>query len=696
VSDKHRSGDCLARPNEEHCVWNDRVFARGPIAMQRLAGLLALVSAAFFLSPASRADEDRSRLERLLEAADAGDWQWAKHLAAGAGGPFLQDYVRWRELLEGTVRPSFADYAAFFHAGTDWPSLGSIQARAEEAMDGAVPFADRLAFFSGREPRTRQGRILQAEALISANRATDAAALLRRAWVEDDFGAPEEELFLDRFATYLQPQDHSARINRLLWDGRTDQARRMLFRVRPAERAIAATRLKLQLSDPGVDAALAALPRDVRKDAGILFDRLRWRRKYGSAAGVREILLMPPDELRRPELWWREQDKAIRSALAERSFMLAYRLASAGRQTTGVPFAEAEWLAGWLALQFTGQPKAARRHFDRLWPAVSTPISRGRAGYWSGRAAAAAGDSEAAADWYDRAAGMPNSFYGQLAAAEVGVDPSRRLPQVRSPSPAAQNALRRRTPAELGSLFCGQGQPRYAHPFFRHLGYEAADDPDELAAVVELAQSCGRAELVLAATRGAAGNGAHLVQESFPLPRITGFRGGQDGVADAALLLAVSRQESLFDPVARSPAGALGLMQLMPGTAQSVARELGEPFSRARLVRDPNYNLRLGAHYLGQQLTQFGNEPVLALAAYNAGPSRVREWLELNGDPRGGDRYGVIDWIELIPFAETRNYVQRVLEGRGMYRVALGQPALPDSRSAASEPRATPRAKPAS
>ena len=678
-------------------MWNDRSCARGGRFGSRLmaAGVLAMLGWAATTVPGV-ADDDRSGLERLLEAADQGDWPWAARLAGRSDVPQLRSYVRWRELAESKDRPPFDVYAAFLRASPDWPSLGTIQTRAEEAMDATVPFDERLAFFADRTPRTRQGRILFAEALIAADRRAEAVEYLRRAWIEDDFGEAEEQLFLDRFDADLGPASHVARLDRLLWDGRIDQARRMLPRVGSAERAQATTRLKLQLSDPGVEAALAALPAQARHDAGVMYDRLRWRRKNGSDAGVREILLSPPDELRRPELWWREQDKAIRAALAERSFKLAYRLASASRQKSGIPFAEAEWQAGWLALQFTGQPKAARKHFERLWPAVATPISKGRAGYWSGRAAAAVGASDAAATWYERAAAYPNSFYGQLAAAEIGRDPSARMPEARVALPAARDALQRRTPAVLAALFCRSGEARYAQPFFRHLGYGAADDPQELAAVVELAQGCGRADLVLAATRGAAGNGTHLVREAYPLPRIAGFRRDHDGMAEPALVLAVARQESLFDPVARSSAGAMGLMQLMPGTAQTVSRELGEDYTRGRLVRDPDYNIRLGAYYLGQQLARFDHEPVLALAAYNAGPSRVTQWLELNGDPRGSDPYRLVDWIELIPFGETRNYVQRVLEGRGMYRVALGQPALPAARSAARETPLTPRAKPAS
>ena len=678
-------------------MWYDRSCARGTSLGSRLmaAGVLAMLGWVATVT-AGWADDDRSDLDRLLEAADQGEWHWAMRLAQGTGVPQLRSYVRWRELAESKDQPPFDAYAIFLRADADWPSLGTIQTRAEEAMDATVPVDARLAFFADRPPRTRQGRILYADALIAAGRAPEAVQYLRQAWIEDDFGDEEERLFLGRFGAELDRPTHAARLDRLLWDGRVDQSRRMLSRVGPAERTLATTRLKLQLSDPGVDAALAALPEQERRDAGVMYDRLRWRRKNGLEAGVREILLGPPEELRRPELWWREQDKAIRAALAERSFKLAYRLASASRQRSGLPFVEAEWQAGWLALQFTGQPKRARQHFERLWPEVATPISKGRAGYWSGRAAAAVGASDAAASWYERAAAYPSSFYGQLAAAEIGRDPSARVPEARAASPAARDALRRRMPAQLASLLCRSGQPRHAHPFFRHLGYEAAEDAEELAAVVEFAQGCGRADLVLAVTRGAAGKGTHLVRESYPLPRIAGFRRDRDGMAEPALVLAVARQESLFDPVARSSAGAMGLMQLMPGTAQTVSRELGESYMRRRLVRDPDYNIRLGAYYLGQQLARFGNEPVLALAAYNAGPGRVTQWLELNGDPRGRDPYRLVDWIELIPFGETRNYVQRVLEGRAMYRVALGQPALPAARSAAREAPAAPQAKPAS
>ena len=682
----------VAGADKECCVRGERSCGRWAACAVILVVLGGLAA-----GPARAAETiGQERVDQILRAADAGDWSWARHLAAGLGVPQLRAYVRWRELLETTDRPPFQAYQTFLAQGTDWPSLGTLQARAEDALDESVSVDQRLAFFATRQPRTRQGRLLYAQALLTAERREEAVALARKSWVDDDFGPDQEHAFLAQFGEAIRAADDAARLDRLLWDGRVDQARRAVARVGGAERAVGAARLKLQVGDPGVEAALAAVPAAARRDPGLLYDRLRGRRERGNDAGVREILLNPPEELRRPEKWWNEQQAEIRDAIASGSFELAYRLASRSRQKSGVGFAEAEWLAGWLALRHVGRAEAGRRHFERLWPAVATPISRARAGYWAGRAAAAMGDRQAVSDWYRRAAAHPNAFYGQLAAEELGLALPDHLAPPKPTPPAAREALRRRTPAVVASFFCGLDRPGPAQPFFRHLGHEAAADADALAAVVDLARGCNRADLVLAVTRAAASNGTYLVQEAFPLPRARAFRERRDGAPEPALVLAVARQESLFDPAVRSRAGAMGLMQLMPGTAQSAARELGLPFAKSRLVSDPDYNVRLGAFYLGSQLARFAGEPALALAASNAGPGRVARWLEANGDPRGNDRYRLIDWIELIPFAETRNYVQRVLEGRGMYRAILAGPAEAPARTAAEVGPVVPRAKPAS
>ncbi|MFO1074910.1 MAG: lytic transglycosylase domain-containing protein [Geminicoccaceae bacterium] len=634
---------------------------------------------------------------QLLAAAERGDWEAAQVLVAKPDQPALRLYLRWRQLAEGkgTAQPPFAAYADFLERYRDWPSLGLLQQRAEAAIDGSVAPAERLRFFAGRAPRTKPGRLALAEALEATDQGGRAAEPIRASWAQDDFAAGDEAAFVDRWGRFLRPADDRARLDRLLRDGTLDQARRLLPRLDPATRALAQVRIKLQAGEPGAAAALAALPRELQADPGLRYDRWRWRQRQGDEVGARALLLDLPSPLPRPELWWPAQQAAIRDALDAGDSRLAYRLAAESRQTAGVAMVESAWLAGWLALRFNDEPALAAGHFAQIWRAATTPLSRAKGAYWLGRAEAARGRSGDSRSWYARAAALPQTYYGQLAAAEIGAELRDQLLPPRAASDAARAALLRRPVAQAALLLCGAGAAGPAQPLFRHLGHESAGDLDQLRAVLALSASCDRPDLGLTAVRAAAGQGTFLGREAFPLPRMAAFRQQDDGAPEPALLMALARQESLLDPAARSPAGALGLMQLMPDTAAEAARALDLPFARRALTEDPDLNVRLGAFYLQQQLDRFSGEVALALAAYNAGPRRVDTWLAAHGDPRGGDRYRLIDWIELIPFAETRNYVQRVLEGRAMYRAILAgpRPALPRT-AADTAPR--PRLKPAS
>ncbi|HET6469874.1 MAG TPA: lytic transglycosylase domain-containing protein, partial [Geminicoccaceae bacterium] len=337
----------------------------------------------------------------------------------------------------------------------------------------------------------------------------------------------------------------------------------------------------------------------------------------------------------------------------------------------GTSFAEAEWLAGWLALRFVKQPEAALGHFERMAERVRTPISRGRAAYWAGRAAAALGRRDAAARWYQVASAQPTSFYGQLAAANLGLDLRPQAGSGASPTAEQRRRFRGRDTARLALLLCELGEYERAGVFLTKLAGDAVADAVENELVYELGQACRRPELLLRAARAATREGDVDIRATFPVPAVPGFLERVKGRPEPALLLAVARQESLFDPRAKSSAGALGMMQLMPATAKAMAKELGVGFAEHKLLADPEFNVRLGGYYLGRQIARFDGEEVLAIAAYNAGPSRVSQWLQQNGDPRGKGVEQLVDWIERIPFSETRNYVQRVLEGRSVYRLVL-------------------------
>ncbi|MDX1541207.1 MAG: lytic transglycosylase domain-containing protein, partial [Geminicoccaceae bacterium] len=491
--------------------------------------------------------------------------------------------------------------------------------------------------------------------------------LLRQVWREGDFSPAESKKFYARYRRHLSQGDHIARLDNLLWDYRRRSASRMLTLVPEGERKLAEARLRLQRRQAGVDPAIRAVPGRLRNDPGLLFDRTRWRRQKRRHNDTIELLLDPPAELERPGMWWFEREFQVRRLLRKRDFVLAYELASRHGQTEGADFAEAEWLAGWLALRFVSKPRRALQHFERLAEGVDRPISTARAAYWAGRAADAIGDDETARRWFERAAALPTTFYGQEAALELGRAPA---PAAIAPPTAAQRlAFLSRQPVQATRLLIEAGATAHLTPFLLRLT-DAADRPSEVRLVGELAAQSGHANMVTLVGKYAAWQGIIEPVSAFPIPQHPPYVAQRNGSASPAHLLAVTRQESVFSSAVISRAGARGLMQLMPATASVMARDLGVAYNQGLLTGAPDYNIQLGGAYLRRLLRRY-DEAALAFAGYNAGPSRVDSWLRLHGDPRTRDRHALIDWIELIPFDETRNYVQRVSENLRVYEQRL-------------------------
>ena len=635
------------------------------------AALTAMLGTAPLLGAVPAAAE--TAVERTLRAVDEEKFAFAARLADTAGGRPLTLYVLWRQLLEGTPPPTFETVARFMTENPDWPGMTALQRRAEDALGDGTSVSARLAFFKDRAPLTRQGRLRYVEALFAAGRSAEAVRWLRRAWIADDFGQAEEAGFLDRYRGALRQEDHRARLDRLLWDGEITEAQRLTPFLDATSRLVATARIKFQGLERDAETGYAAVPRFARSDPGLQYDRVRFFARRSRDSQALTLLLHPPATLGRPDLWWEEQRRVLRQLMDDRRFEDAYALARAHGHTAGTSFADGEFLAGWLALRRLDQPRAARTHFARLWEGVRTPISRARAAYWAGRAASRLGDKATAAAWYRRASALPATFYGQEAARELAQVPAAAIGRAPKASPGALRSLRARTVARAARLLCAADDPGTAQPFFRYLG-GSAGNADSLRAVVELARTCAHPELGLTAARAAAAATGEIdPHAAFPLPHEPAFRAGGDGLPPPALRLAVARQESLFNPQAQSPAGALGLMQLLPGTARATARRAGLPYAKSRLLNDTGYNVRLGSLYLGAQLKRYDDEAALALAAYNAGPGRVDHWLDELGDPRGSGRQALLDWIEMVPFGETRNYVQRVLEASTVYARLLDQ-----------------------
>jgi soluble lytic murein transglycosylase len=625
-----------------------------------LLGLASTSPAAVALDPKYRAV-----VGDAFRAAGNGDWDRAFVILEPVADPLPAKTLRWLRLLQGEGTESFAEVARFLMANPHWPRAERLQVIAEGKINDPADHALILRFFSKRPPLTTRGMIRYAEALLSTGEREEAAALLRRAWVEGDFSTSEAEKFRRIHGRHLTQEDHVARLRNLLWDRRLTAAGQMLTLVPAAERRLAEARLRLQRRQAGVDRAIHQVPGELRNDPGLLFDRLQWRRHKRLYDGVIEILLDPPAELGRPESWWFEREFQIRRALRARDFDLAWRLAERHGQTEGLAFAEAEWLAGWLALRFKNQPRTALRHFERLHDGVGRPISLARGAYWAGRAASALGDGRAAETWYRRAAQHHTTYYGQIAAAELGQSLT---PLIYLPATASQRAaFEGQELVRVSRMLIAADAGDHLNAFMLRLVEDAATAV-EVGLVGELAAASGRPHLVTAVGKYASYDGRIDEAAAFPIPNLAGFTSPPPGDPDPALILAVARQESVFNTWVVSSAGARGLMQLMPATAETMARRLGLPYNQGLLTGDPEYNIRLGSFYLKGLLERYRGDLALVLAAYNAGPSRVEEWLRLHGDPRRRDRHALIDWIELIPFKETRNYVQRVLENHEIYR----------------------------
>ena len=598
---------------------------------------------------------------RVLEAVARDRWSDARRHAELARDPLLERYVTWRSLMHSAADHEIAEYVAFIDENPSWPLLGRLQARLEEALPEGMTTEWLGEQLGGRPPVSVAGRMAILLATAAEGRADEVKELARRIWRRDGLTPVAERKLLAVARDMLRREDHVERLDGLLWDGSWASAQRQLANVGSGHRKLADARIRLQRMVGGVDQAIARIPRNLRGDPGLAFDRMRWRRRKGMDAAAREILMDPPRELGHEKRWWSERAYQIRELLSEGRMQEAYRLAATHGQRNGASFVEAQWLAGWLALRVAGKPKEALTRFESMAEAVGTPISVSRATYWAGRAAQAMDEQEAARDWYEKAAVHVTAFYGQEATRELGrileIEPVTPTPSTDPKTPEIEELLR------LARLLCAAGAGRRALPFWRRAGRLAKEPHLPLSE----AARCGRPDLAIVLGKEGVRQGNVDARLTYPIVPVDQLLSPGENGPDPALMLAVARQESHFDTSARSGAGALGLMQVMPATARAVARGLGASIDTERLMTSAELNATLGGAYLLEQLRQWDGAEYLVAVAYNAGPPRVSRWIDRFGEPRSMNRHDLVDWLELVPFGETRNYVQRILEGRAVY-----------------------------
>ncbi|MFI0395603.1 transglycosylase SLT domain-containing protein [Paracoccus sp. p1-h21] len=628
---------------------------------RRFSLMLALA-----LAPALPAGaESAVALRDALAAAGRGDWVAAQQAAARSGA-LAQAVLTWRQLRAG--QGDFDAYRGFLAAHPDWPDADTLRRQAEPLMPATLPPEAVIAWFRTDPPRTLAGEAALVAALQRSN--PPAADIeIGRFWRTTVLTGADELAFLASHRAALA-DDHAARMDYLLAEGEWQAAERLLPLLPWKDHALAEARIALQAGRAGVDDMILSLPDDLRADPGLALDRFRWRLRAKLHDPARDLMLEQSGSaqaLLRPDAWAQARVDYARAALRRGDWALARRLAANHfLPSDNRHYADLEWLAGYAALR-AGDSDTALDHFAHLETVVGGPISTARSLYWQARALQAAGNDAAARDDYRAAARHQATYYGQLAAEKIGapMDPALALagrgddslPDWRG------STLRddRRWQAALWLIAAGEAD--LAQRFALRIAQDApaADIIRMARLMIEARQTHHGLRLAkLAAQKGAVFPAAY-----FPL---TGLEKTALGVPPE-LVMAISRQESEFNPRAGSRVGAQGLMQLMPGTARQVATRLGVAYDPLLLGSDAAYNARLGAAYLAGLRDRFGPSVALVAAGYNAGPGRPMRWLYDFGDLRRDA--DPVDWVEMIPFDETRNYVMRVAEALPVYRARI-------------------------
>ena len=555
-----------------------------------------------------------STYQPAFQLAEQAKWSKLARLRRNPGNPLLETVLDGLRLADPRSKAEFSEITAFLEAHPVWPGRAGLQQRAEQALDESLAPLARLNWFTKHPPKTVAGRLKWISTLKQSGQLDAHAAAVRDTWRRTRFTRKQQRSFRRTHRALLNKSLHWQRLDRFLWLGLNNSARAMMPLVSPGYRRLAEARLRLRRKSGGVDSAVARVPATLRSDAGLIYERLRWRHRKGLNDKALELLWDVPANQEFAKLWWKERSRQVRYALDGGRHEDAYLLAASHIQRKGRYFADAQWHAGWVALRYGNKPQEAAQYFITLHESVTTPISRARAAYWAGRALEAGGGSAAANAWYARAAQNGTTFYGQLAANKL---PST-IAHLRSdPVPSALSLAN----SDLNELITTAkalheaGQSKMARGFLR-VAARAAPSREDAAAIAAAARALGYLDLSVFAARRAARAGLILMEAGYPVVDVP-----TTDAPEQALTLAVIRQESSFDKDARSRVGARGLMQLMPATARQVARGLKIPYALGRLTAEPNFNLRLGSSYLQAQLEAFDGSYVLAVAAYK--PARI-------------------------------------------------------------------------
>ena len=602
----------------------------------------------------------------LLRKHQPGD---ATQAEATIADPVAKKLAEWLILRSDDNGATVERYRAFLTANPSWPSQTFLRRRLEAALwDDHRDDATVWSWFAEESPVSAKGRLSLARAMIGRGDRANAERLVREAWRNDPMSEDTESTALDLFGALLTPGDQKARMDLFLYGSEHDIALRAAKRLGAAEVALAKARIAGFRKADNARALLEAVPHELHNDPGYVFSKIQLLRREEKFAEAAQLMLgapRDPGRLYNPDEWWIERRLLARKMLDSGERRTAYLIArDAALPARDIYKTEQEFTAGWIALRFLEDPTAAAQHFARIGIGSVNPTTLSRAGYWQGRAAEAMGHAEAARAAYSAAAEHSTSYYGQLARAKL------RLPQIElnQPPSGRGRGMERLEVVRAVQLLYDLDERDIAVPIFADLGDNG--DPDVVAGLGEVASRHGDARNMLLVGKAALNRGLPFDFYAYPVGGIPPFKSiGPD--VEQSVIFAIARQESAFNPAVVSPANAYGLMQVTPDAGEYVCKKYGASFDLRRMKTDPVYNTALGAAELGGLLDDYRGSYIMTFAAYNAGRGSLKKWIERYGDPRD-PKVDAVDWVELIPFSETRNYVQRILENLQVYRARFG------------------------
>ena len=599
-------------------------------------------------------------------------WTTALRLTKKVKDKDFENLVLWIYLKEKNNKATFTDYINFIDKNPYYPRINRLKYLAEHKINLQRNSPNTvIGWFESSPPLSGFGKIKLGESYFLKGNSQKASELIKDGWIDASLSSKDLRYLNKKYKTFLNVSDHIKRADYMAWEYKYWDLKRILRYLPKDYRALYNARQILMSNSYGVDNAIAQVPERLKSDIGLKYDRLKWRRRRGRLESSLEIIDQAPnnkDELIRADLWWKERYVISRSLIYKKKYQKAYEVSKNHSLNEGPEFAEAEWMAGWIALTFLNDPNRALNHFKAFYDNVGYPISLARGAYWIGVTYEKLGKNKLSIDFYKEGSKFLTTFYGQLSFKKINPTGEFELNDQSKYSKDYEKEFNKSPLVKHVVLLKELNLTKYSKDIVKHLADVNIDNGSEVLAA-KLATSVGRYDYAIQISKKASYEKRFYNKFNYPIittPRIINGK----GMPSQEIILAITRQESEFDPTANSYAGAKGMMQLMTYTAKLVAKQMKVQYRKSKLTSDPEYNIQLGTYYFNSLLNEYKEVYPFAIAAYNAGPKRVKYWRKINGDPTKGT-IDFVNWIELIKFRETRNYVQRVLENANVYRYML-------------------------